>query len=260
MKTKANKLVTSGKLTVPRVKINLASPCYGGSYKASFVFSLVNLLKSWHKRNIGYSFSEVDTSDIELSRNILLSNFYYNKPDCSHILFIDNDMGFESSMINRMIDFAAEVVGVVSPRRQIDLKKLHAAGEYDFDKAMAKAVSFIASPSASNNFVNGFMEVNGCGAGIMLISRKCIDTMIEKCPEIVNTKDYKNLPFARDFEKFLTPFDKITSKGHRLSEDISFCHRWVEQCQGKIYANIDTNIKHIGEQIVESKYLDLIRK
>lgn len=239
------------------IKINVATPCYGGTYATSYVISIINLLTSWRKVDIGYSFSEVDTSDIELSRNILISNFYFNKPDCTHILFIDDDMGFNSSMINRMIALNKDVVGVIAPKRQIDLRKLHAEKEADFATALARSVSFALNPAKEKKAKDGFIEVNSCGTGILLISRECITKMADCCPEIIDRGTYKKVPVAGDFEVFLTPFKKMTAESKSLSEDFSFCYRWVNQCNGKIFANIDSNIKHVGTHVVESRYQDL---
>ncbi|WP_292632808.1 autotransporter outer membrane beta-barrel domain-containing protein [Mesorhizobium sp.] len=46
-----------------------------------------------HKSLSSYAFtlSEIEYTDIPFSRNYLLTNFYCNKPDCSHILMIDSD-------------------------------------------------------------------------------------------------------------------------------------------------------------------------
>ena len=255
-------LTVNGKLNpvAYKTKINLATPCYGGVYVSAYVTSLVNLVKSFSNKGVGYSMSEVDTSDIELSRNILISNFYFNKPDCSHILFIDSDMGYDASMINRMIDLKKDVIGVVSPKRQINLQAIHENKTSSFVQAVAKASSFIISPCKKENVTDGFLQVSSCGGGILMISRSCIDKMIKMCPDIVDTKYHRNIPFAKDFNEFLTPFSKVTTNDHKLSEDLSFCYRWTEHCGGKIYANIDSYIKHVGTHIVESRFIDLMAK
>ncbi len=242
------------------LKINISSPCYGGKYTTSFVNSMISLLNTWKDFDIDYIFSEIDTTDVEVARNILLSNFYFNKLDCTHILFIDNDMGYRSSMINRMLKLREDVVGVVSPRRQIDLKKLHASSDVPFETALARSVDFILNPSNEAVEKDGFIQVYTCGSGIMLISRDCITKMADCCPDIIDKVYHKRIPFAKDFEVFLTPFNKITVEGHKLSEDFSFCYRWVEHCHGKIFANIDSNIRHVGTQVVESKLKDLYVK
>ncbi len=252
-------LQVSGSLkqTAKTTRINIASPCYRLTYSSTFVTSLVNLLTLWRDTGINYSFNLVDTSDIELSRNFLITKFYYKLKDCSHILFLDNDMGFDCKLINRMIQLNESVVGVASPKRQIDLKKFHQEAGQPYEQALAKSVEFLLRPAKIQINKPGFRQVESCGAGILLISRDCITQMIHSCPEIVDKNIEKYPPIVHQFDTFLTPFRKIESDTERYSEDISFCHRWVNQCGGKIYANVDTRIKHTGTLAIESRYEDL---
>jgi hypothetical protein len=108
--------------------------------------------------------------------------------------------------------------------------------------------------------VQPFMEVESCGAGIMLISRACIDRMIVACPDVVDTVRFKRHPFlAKDFkDKFLVPFNPIVTEKRAMSEDISFCYRWTDRCGGKVFAAATSSIKHVGQQIVEGRYSDSV--
>jgi len=81
--------------------------------------------------------------------------------------------------------------------------------------------------------------------------------MIKVMPGIVDTKSFKALPFGNKFEKMVTPFDKVVVNGMELSEDFSFCHRWIEGCGGKVWASIHRNIRHAGRMVYDSKYSDL---
>ena len=240
------------------VKIHIASPCYRSTYSATFVASLVKLLNSWRNTKIGYSFNHLDTSNIELSRNFLITAFYYKLKSCSHILFLDNDMGFDASLINRMIELDESVVGVVAPKREIDLKKLHEEADEPYEKALAKSVNFLMYPSAKDaEDKPGFRQVVACGAGILLISRDCVTRMIQACPEIVDTNVSKYPTFVRHFDTFLTPFRRVHTDTEWYSEDVSFCLRWINKCGGKIYANVDSRVKHVGDLEIETRYEDL---
>ncbi|GFR69399.1 hypothetical protein ElyMa_000300200 [Elysia marginata] len=167
---------------------------------------------------------------------------------------IDDDMGFNSDLIDKMIDFDKDIIGVISPRRHIDLQKLHSLSGMEFPKAFAKSCSFIGN--VMDDCGNGFFEVDACGAGILLISRGCIETMIEKCSDIVDHYRYKMLPFSSKFSQFITPFNKIPLENAELSEDLSFCHRWKQLCGGRIYANGAEKIQHDSKLLIESRYTD----
>ena len=239
------------------IKVNIASPCYRLSFSSVFAVSLMNLLSAWRDTGIKYSFDFVDTPDIELSRNFLLTRFYYELEDCSHILFIDNDMGFSPSLINRMIELNESVVGVFAPRRHVDLKKFHAEAGQPYAKAIARSVQFLALPVKEPQNKPGFIQVEHCGAGILLISRDCVTRMIECCPELVDGNVGKYPPVAHQFENFLTFFKKIQTDTAGRSEDYAFCHRWIHHCGGRIYANVDSRVTHRGVLDVETRYEDL---
>ena len=245
------------------IRVHLALPCYGGSYKSVFVRSILRLMDAWRQADIGFDFNEVDCCDIEVARNYLISEFYFGNPSCTHVLFIDNDMGFDSNLILRMLELKKDVVGVIAPKREIDLKKLHQLGDLPFEKALAKSVDFLVTLVRGNSHhkvEKGFIEVESCGTGILLISRKCIDQMITKCPDIIEQRSYLNFPFAKHLDQFITPFKRITEGDRLVGEDISFCMRWVQQCGGKIFANIDSDIQHNGNFTVKSKFMHRINR
>ena len=70
----------------------------------------------------------------------------FNKPDCTHILFWDDDMGFEPALVEAMLAQDKDVVGVVSPKRAIDLGRLHGQHDQAFTAAYARACDFIGKP------------------------------------------------------------------------------------------------------------------
>lgn len=281
--------ITSVKFSPPPgtvAVVDVATPSYRSQFSAQYVHSLFSFVAKASSRKIHLTYSNFDGAEIVTARNYMISNFYYNKPHCTHLLFIDDDMGFEPKLLFSMIDLKQDLVGVIAPKRSIDLRKLHESKDLPFEKAYAKALQFIGVPKAARKrktvsisaqvsgqegtskpsivtdkmSVTPFMEVESCGAGIMLISRKCIDRMIQCCPDIVDTVRFKRHPFiAKDFkEKFLTPFSPITTGNRSMSEDISFCYRWTDLCGGKVFAAATSKIVHVGQLIVEGRYSDSV--
>jgi hypothetical protein len=235
------------------IKVNIATPAYGSNYASEYVRTLFKLLTSQARPDIRFSFSEIDYSDIVASRNYLASSFLDNKPDCSHLLFMDSDMGFPVELIHRMIALGEDVVGAVYPRRMLNLEALHGHGTLPFDEAYTKALSFIGSPGAPHARDPAFRRIKLVGAGLLLVSRKCLETMVTRCPDIDSTAALKNSPFAGKLKRWLTPFDKIRLPDRELSEDFSFCHRWTEQCAGRIYAATGFEVEHVARVVLRGK-------
>ena len=102
----------------------------------------------------------------------------------------------------------------------------------------------------------GFIEVEGCGAGVMLIARDCIEQMLKKLPKISDTAAPKNSPLARGLNRLIRAFDPITLDAGRMSEDFSFCHRWRVECGGEIWASTNRKITHVGVHHFEGRWAD----
>jgi hypothetical protein len=242
--------------TQATARIFIASPSYGSSFSGEYVRSLFMLLSSRPRRPVEYLFAYFDYSDIVISRNYLVSQFYFQYPDYSHILFIDDDTGYDPALISEMLDLGEPVVGTIYPKRYVDLRKLHAAKGLPYEKALAQSLEFVGELRKPLERRGDFVSVNYCGTGVMLISRGCIASMIEKLPNLVDRRRFKRMPFGRQFEQFLTPFDKIRTDAFELSEDLSFCRRWIDDCGGKIWAHTNRNIRHVGSLTVSSRLSD----
>ena len=233
-----------------RMKINVATPSYEDSYSGHYVSSFYHLIYSLLREQIILSHTGVDYADIVASRNYLLTNFSYGKTDCSHILFVDNDMGFPPELVHDMLELDQDVTGAFIPSRHIDLKYLHKSKE-DFDTALRKSFRFVGERHPSGETSGKFLRMTRCGTGIMLISRKAVTKMIETMPEIAQPPKACQLPYPMPHPQFLTPFDKVEVDGRQLSEDFSFCHRWTEGCGGKIWGAPHHKISHAGRFVFE---------
>ena len=74
-------------------------------------------------------------------------------------------------------------------------------------------------------------------------SRFEIKDLEEKFPELWCKNDHQN----RDFDDYHACFDCMIDPSNRryLSEDYAFCRRW-QQADGKIYADVNTTLGHVG--------------
>ncbi|WP_316861387.1 hypothetical protein [uncultured Cohaesibacter sp.] len=242
-----------------RIKVGMAMPAYGSNCHVETTKSLIMTTAVLLANKIHSSFMDVDTADIVLSRNFLISNFYYHQKECTHLLFIDNDMSFEPQLIIDMLKLKKDIVGILYPKRSISLEKFYilATEGYEFAKAKAHSMDFLGRLDPEQKQEGKFISVDACGTGIMLISRDAITRMIEKCPYIVDRHHFKKIPaFADLFTEFLTPFNKVITEDLELSEDYSFCHRWREECGGDIWASYDHPVSHYGNFVYSGKIMD----
>jgi hypothetical protein len=242
---------------MPAVKIFIAVPAYGETFYTPCVQSLFKLAVELNQRKLHSNLAAASYADIAESRNVLLTH-WFDKTDASHLLFVDSDMGFEPQLIFDMIEFNKPIVGVIYPKRQIDLERFARAinAGSSTEKATAAAYDYVVQKPARKTAQKGFLRVDGCGTGILLIQRSCIEAMISKLPQIVDKRPTPGLSLANKNDRTIRAFEFLTMNDGRLSEDYSFCYRWRELCGGEIWANISHSVTHVGVRHFTARFSD----
>ncbi len=186
----------------------------------SFVQSLVALvLRTTVKVQIGWS---CDPS-VERARNILTANFL--ESDCTHILFVDADIGFSAEDVAQVSSHAEPVVGGLYP-----LKNL---------KPVVEWCGNGLAPGEAPVREDGLSPVRYIGTGFLCIKRAVFETLIARGV----VEKYKQ-DFAPHREEFAF-WTQGVREGRFLTEDWMFCQRWLE-LGGKIFADADVVLRHAG--------------
>jgi hypothetical protein len=123
-------------------------------------------------------------------------------------------------------------------------KRLNAVKEGDERNMAMLSSSLVVNFGAQRISVeNGFIPILDGPTGFMCIKREVFKKLEEKFPELWCKNDHQN----RDFDDYHACFDCMIDPGSKryLSEDYAFCRRW-QQCDGKIYADINTTLGHVG--------------
>lgn len=241
------------------IKITVATPAFGEIFYSPYVQSVLRLQSTLYQRKWSMNYATISYAHISEARNYLLTN-WFDKSDASHLLFVDADMGFGPQLILDMLVFNKPVVGVICTKRQIDLKRLvslAAKGEKP-ERAIARAHEFIVRPLRGRQprRSKGFMEVEACGTGIMLIQRGAIATMLKTLPQINDLEAKRSSPFVAGLDRLIRAFDPIDVDGAHLTDDFAFCHRWQNLCKGELWACTDQRVTHIGLYRYGARYTD----
>ena len=231
------------------IRITVATPAFGEMFYTPYVQSLLRLQRAIYQRNWTMRHASVSYAYVAEARNYLVTH-WYDKSDATHLLFVDADMGFEPQLIFDMIALDKPVVGVIYTKRQVNLQKLaelSAKGEKPA-QAIARAHDFIVRPLRGRQprRLKGFMEVEGCGTGIMLIKREAITTMLKTLPGINDTSAKETSPLAAELDRLIRAFDNIDANGVPLLDDFAFCYRWQTQCKGETLGARRPAVTHIG--------------
>lgn len=228
--------------------IFVATPSLRAMVNAPYVKSLIALQARCHRLGIGFAFDMVcGISVIDHARNYLASHFLANSTH-SHLLFIDDDMGFNADEIAAMFAWPeVEVIAAMCPKRRIDWERIKQVVLAHPDIEASHLANLTGNyggmfhlPEAAAQMSVGPkpMPVDAIGTGIMLISRACLLRLIEVAPlHPVNAKS-EGFP--------LYPFFRCEMvDGVLTGEDVAFCNL-VRKHGGRILGAPWPVITHSG--------------
>jgi hypothetical protein len=112
---------------------------------------------------------------------------FLDKPEATHLLFIDADQGFEPEQVFRLVAFGAEVSAAVSPRRVINWDKIERAGKEGRNPRAAGldyVVNLKCDSAGRIAARNGFAQATAIGTGFMLIARSAVLKLCAAHPEL----------------------------------------------------------------------------
>ena len=232
-----------------RVKLYLATPCFGCQMAITFLASVLALQAACAMKGYEIVVDFIgNESLVERARNILVARFMQS--DATHLLFIDADIGFKPETVFRLVESGKDVVTAVYPKKALDwnqVKAKLAAGEKEPVYQMGLDFNINIAHERQSVDSNGFVQVLDSATGFMLIKRAVLERMNEHyrkelyCVNDImgqNIKDYVAI--------FACMIDEQTRRF--LSEDYSFCRRY-QQLGGKIWADIATPLAHIGTSL-----------
>lgn len=211
--------------------ILICVPAYGQTMYAQTAQSVFSLGQYLTREGIRNSLMWYSGADIEEIRNLFITAWYDAYPEYSHLLFVDSDMGFPPELVRDMIWFDKPLMGTLYAKR----------------KAEPSIVGTLPPGHSSKDIAYGFMKSEGLGTGVMMISRDVVKTMLEKIPKLSRPIQSSLAEASPDMKltRIIHAFDKIKNDEYQLSEDMSFCRRWVA-IGGEIWANVAHRISHVG--------------
>jgi hypothetical protein len=190
----------------------------------------------------------IDTTEneslVHRARNVSVGRFM-QKTDCEYLMFIDADIDFDPQAVVRLVKSGHELSVACYPKKVVMWDQAAQAIKKGDDRDMAMLSSSLVVNIGANRrtIEDGFVEILDGPTGFMLINRSVFKKLEEKFPELWCKNDHQN----RDFDDYHAAFDCMIDPESRryLSEDYAFCRRW-QQVGGKIYADVNTTLGHVG--------------
>lgn len=226
-------------------KLFLSTPCYGGLCLEKYMSSLIKLQLLLAKENIQlYLDTTENESLVHRARNVSVGRFM-QKTDCDYFMFIDADIHFSPESVVRLVKSGHDISVACYPKKVVEWENAaNAIKNGDTRDPALLSSSLVINFGATKRVVDkGFIEVLDGPTGFMVIKRSVFKTLEEKFPELWCKNDHQN----RDFDEYHACFDCMIDPESRryLSEDYAFCRRW-QQTGGKIYADVNSTLGHVG--------------
>ena len=262
------------KLAHPHTKVYILTPCFGSTCYVNYVLCLMKTIEFFKQQNIAVciEFCKND-SLVSRARNNLVAKAMTDT-QCTHILFIDNDISWNPVDILKLIVSEKPLVGGVYPLKHYDWTKV-SSPTYVADCISRKNASILKTTVTNEDMLqhnmlqynvnyidktltihNNLARVKHLATGFMMIRREMMEQMMVAYSE---TKYIDDVQFLQSHENAMAYalFDCGVREGHYFSEDWLFCDRW-SKLGGEIYIDVSINLCHTGIEDYSGSYISSI--
>lgn len=250
-------------------KLFLASPMYGGQCAGMFAKSVADLTAMCTSHGIEMrSYFLFNESLITRARNYCVDEFM--RSDCTHLMFIDSDIGFDPRDVIAMLalqsdDSEYDVIAGPYPKKCISWEKIKLA----VDKGMADADpnilekyvgDYVFNPKSSNGQIRIDIpvEVSEVGTGFMMTRRSTFEKFNAAYPQYSYKPDHVRTEHFDGSREIMMYFQaEIDPRSKRyLSEDYWFCQKLID-IGSKIWYCPWMRLQHVGSYIFGGSLADL---
>jgi hypothetical protein len=187
------------------VKLFIATPAYDGKVFVPYALSLSTTVRELAEAGINIHICIKTSGSLLVSeRNSLVEAFV--RSDCTHMLCIDSDIGWEPKIVKKLIDKDEDFVGGVYPSR--------VKNQFVF-RPKFNADGFLYKNEKD------LIEMEYIPAGFMLLTQNVFKVMREKYPELYFEPKHKD----EDSKKGYAFFNTELWEGEFWGEDYIFCKR-----------------------------------
>jgi hypothetical protein len=250
-------------------KIFVATPMYGGMCGGSYCKSTADLssLAAQYGMDVRF-FYLFNESLITRARNYLVDEFL--RSDCTHLMFIDADIGFDPNDVIALSVIAAEgtdkeIVCAPYPKKCIAWEKIKRAVDRGFaDKDpenLEKYVGdYVFNPKEGSGSIalDEPVEVLEGGTGFMMIQRSALEKFAAAYPQYSYLPDHVRTAHFDGTREILQYFQaEIDPKSKRyLSEDYWFCQKMWD-INVKTWLCPWMKLQHMGSYVFGGSLIDL---
>ena len=239
-------------------KLFIATPMYGGQCAGMFTKSTNDLAMACTKYGIDVRFYYLfNESLITRARNYCADEFL--RSDCTHMLFIDSDIGFNFKDVFTLLHLCEPSTGfdIVTgpyPKKTISWEKIKSAVDQGFGAENPFELEnfvcdyvFNAAEGITEFRVDEPVQIREGGTGFMMIHRNTFEKYALAYPELNYLPDHVRTEHFDGTREITAFFDTIIDPKTKryLSEDYMFS-QYAREAGLKIWMCPWMQLKHVG--------------
>lgn len=207
------------------VRLVIGTPTHDSRFGLPYLRSFMRTIETL--RGLGVTCDLITVpgeSLITRARNHIVRQF--RQTDGTHLLMIDEDMGWEPQSVIRLLVASqdVDVVGGCGPRKAYPL---------------TFCGNFPGGDHIELHPANGLIRLDEIGSGFLLMTRRCLDLMCDTYLEL----RYIEPPSMMEL---FALFDCKIEAGRYWSEDFAFSRRW-RAIGGTVWADPQITLEHVGQ-------------
>ena len=250
-------------------KLFLAAPMYGGQCAGMFAKSVADLTAYCTSHGIEMrSYFLFNESLITRARNYCVDEFM--RSGCTHMMFIDSDIGFDPKDVLGMLalqgeDTEYDVLAGPYPKKCISWEKIKLAvdkGIADEDPNILERYvgDYVFNPKGGGGSIRIDIpvEVSEVGTGFMMTRRSAFEKFEKAYPQYSYKPDHvrtEAFDGSREIMQYFQAEIDPDSKRY-LSEDYWFCRK-LQDIGLKIWYCPWMKLQHVGSYIFGGSLIDL---
>lgn len=215
-------------------KLMVATPMYGGMCAGIYTNSTNDLAAVAGKYGLDVRFYYLfNESLITRARNYCVDEFL--RSDCTHLMFIDSDIGFNHRDVFTLLHLCnsadgKDIITGPYPKKTIAWEKVKVAADKGFGENPFDLENFIADfvfnpvEGISEFRIDEPVEIQEGGTGFMMISREALEKYAAAYPELLYRPDHVRTEHFDGSREITAFFDTVIDPASKryLSEDYMF--------------------------------------
>jgi len=214
------------------MSILIALPCYGGMVSDKTAKGLFNLGKDLRTNGVDHGLITLANESLVTKARSRIANFFINNTTYEYVMFIDADIGFESTDVLNLISHKKDIVCGAYPMKGIPLR-------YNYN---------ITQPPVAED---GLIKIDNIGFGFVLIHRSVFDKIKQNYEELKYIPALGNSSYPiteAEYNNSYHYFNELKKDMSFLPEDFSFFER-AKSVGFTAWLDTSISLSHVGSYV-----------